>query len=82
MGRSANLTVTAMRLYRTSGASEYLRDRYGINRAASYLQKLRVVGGGPDSDASGRATWLTRRPLDAWARSLISKPMRSTSEAV
>jgi hypothetical protein len=71
-----------MRLYKTPGASAYLRDRHGINRASSYLQKLRVVGGGPDFRRVGsRDVAYEEAALDAWARSLISKPLRSTSEA-
>ena len=71
-----------MLLYKTTSASEYLRDRYGINRAPSYLQKLRVVGGGPEfRRIGGRDVAYEEAALDAWAQLLISKPLRSTSEA-
>ena len=61
-------------------AVAYLRDTYGIRRTAATLNKLRVVGGGPDFRRVGsRNIAYERAALDSWARSLISEPLTSTS---
>ena len=70
------------RLRTTRQASAYLQEKYGINRAPAYLAKLRVVGGGPVFVHVGERDIGYQEPsLDAWAESLIGRPMRSTSEA-
>jgi hypothetical protein len=70
------------RLRGTRDASAYLRERYGVLRAPSTLAKLRVIGGGPEFRRIGdRAVGYTDPALDAYAEALISKPLRSTSEA-
>ena len=72
-----------MRLYKTPTASEYLWKTYGIDRAPSYLQKLRVISGGPEFRKIGcRNVAYEERALDAYAQALVSRPLRSTSEAV
>ena len=69
-------------LRNTKAASRYLEDRWGVRRAPAYLAKLRVVGGGPEFVKVGaRDVAYTDPALDAYAQSLISKPLRSTSEA-
>ncbi|MCW2317633.1 hypothetical protein M2322_003197 [Rhodoblastus acidophilus] len=61
-------------------AGEYLRSQYGFGSAKT-LAKLAVVGGGPEIFYAGPRTPLyTTEKLDAWARSKISPPVRSTSE--
>ena len=70
------------RLHRTRQASDYLRDHHGVVRAPAYLAKLRVVGGGPEFVKVGtRDVAYTEPALDGYAADLISRPMRSTSEA-
>ena len=70
------------RLRHTKGASSYLEKRWGVRRAPAYLAKLRVVGGGPAFRRVGsRDVAYEEAELDRWAESLISRPLRSTSEA-
>ena len=69
------------RLLNTRQASAYL-DGLGIKRAPAYLEKLRCVGGGPEFvKIDGWAVAYTLPGLDAYAEALISRPLRSTSEA-
>ena len=57
-------------LYGTQQASEYLLTRYGIPRAPSTLNKLRVVGGGPAYRKIGTLrVGYERESLDVWAAS-------------
>jgi hypothetical protein len=67
---------------RRAGASAYLRDTHGIERAPSTLAKLAVMGGGPPFRKAGRVPLYAPLDLDAWAASITSAPMRSTSEVV
>lgn len=62
-------------------ASQYLETKFGIVRTPSTLAKLRSTGGGPLFQKCNR--WPLYRPqdLDAWAKQLLSPPMRSTSAA-
>jgi excisionase family DNA binding protein len=62
---------TARRL-RTREAAEYL----GLS--VSYLEKLRVVGGGPRFAAMGRAISYAVSDLDAWAS---ARTVGNTAEA-
>lgn len=65
---------------RRKQAGEYLKSRYGFGSAKT-LAKLAVVGGGPEIFYAGARTPLyVEEKLDAWARSRISRPVRSTSE--
>jgi hypothetical protein len=59
-----------------------LRRKAGLDRAPSTLAKLAVIGGGPIFRRAGRVPLYSPEDLDAWAESLLSPPMRSTSEAV
>jgi hypothetical protein len=59
----------------------YLRETHGLERAPSTLAKLAVIGGGPIFRRAGRVPLYSPEDLDAWAESLLSPPMRSTSEA-
>ena len=72
----------SLRLLTTKEASKYFHDRWGIRLAATTLTKLRCVGGGPVFRRIGeRVIGYTEADLDTHAKSLISKPLRSTSEA-
>jgi hypothetical protein len=58
---------------RRVGASEYLRDTWGIQRAPATLAKLAVVGRGPKFRKAGRWPMYTPADLDAWARELLGE---------
>jgi hypothetical protein len=62
-------------------APRYLKDDWGITRAASTLARLASVGGGPVYKKFGRAVVYDIADLDAWVEARISAPMRSTSDA-
>jgi hypothetical protein len=65
---------------RRKAASAYLLEKFGIERAPGTLAKLATLGGGPVFHRVGRIPVYATDDLDAWAMSLISEPMRSTSE--
>jgi hypothetical protein len=81
--REANMTNTDTlppRLKRAE-ASAYLRAKHGISRTVGTLAKLAVVGGGPSFRKLGtRSVVYDVADLDAWAASIMSKPVSSTSE--
>lgn len=66
---------------RRKAAAEYVRERWGLPCQPSWLAKLAVVGGGPVFRRFGRVPVYSDDALDAWARSRLSGPMRSTSDA-
>jgi hypothetical protein len=72
--------MRTQRLLRRKAASDYLRETHGLERAPSTLAKLAVIGGGPIFRRAGRIPLYSSEDLDAWAESLLSAPMRSTSE--
>jgi len=61
-------------------AAKYLADR-GLPTAKKTLGKLRVVGGGPVFRKFGRKPVYEPAALDAWIKTRLSAPMRTTSEA-
>lgn len=65
---------------RRKEASEYLFDRYGIQRKTVTLAKLAVVGGGPLFRKAGRTPLYDKGDLDVWAVSQIGPKQRSTSD--
>jgi hypothetical protein len=69
------------KLLRRAAASEYLRDTFGLQRAPATLAGLAVTGGGPVFRRDGRVPLYSTDDLDAWAASILSPPMRSTSQA-
>ncbi len=70
-----------MKLHRSKSASEYLAAK-GVRRTENTLAKLRVIGGGPEfRRIGGRDVAYEESALDAWVEALVSKPLRSTSEA-
>jgi hypothetical protein len=73
--------MRTQRLLRRKAASDYLREIHGLERAPSTLAKLAVIGGGPVFRRAGRIPLYSADDLDDWAISLLSPPMRSTSEA-
>ncbi len=68
------------RRLRRSEATTYLLETHGICRAVGTLAKLAVVGGGPRFRVAGRTPLHTTDDLDAWVESILSPPVRSTSE--
>ena len=74
------ITTPTRRLRRTE-ASEYLKERWGIDRAPSTLAKLACIGGGPRFQRANRIPLYAPEFLDEWAQEILSPPMRSTSDA-
>jgi hypothetical protein len=72
--------MSTRKLLRRKAASHYLCETHGLDRAPSTLAKLAVIGGGPIFRRAGRVPLYSPEDLDAWAESLLSPPMRSTSE--
>jgi hypothetical protein len=72
--------MRTQKLLRRKAASDYLRETHGLERAPSTLAKLAVIGGGPIFRRAGRIPLYTTDDLDDWAISLLSAPMRSTSD--
>ncbi len=68
------------RRLRRSEAATYLLETHGIRRAVGTLAKLAVIGGGPRFRVAGRTPLYAPDDLDAWADSIISPLVRSTSE--
>jgi hypothetical protein len=64
---------------RRAAAAEYLKDKYGFGSART-LAKEACVGDGPEMVYFGRMPTYTTQSLDAYARSKMSGPVRSTSE--
>ncbi len=68
------------RRLRRAEAAPYLLETHGIGRAVGTLAKLAVVGGGPRFRVAGRTPLYSTDDLDAWAESILSPPVGSTSE--
>ena len=67
-------------LLRRIGASAYLRQKWGIERAPATLAKLACVGGGPKFYRAGRWPMYDAADLDLWAMELLGSLVASTSE--
>ena len=78
--RTKVTAMTACKFLRRRAASQYLRETHGLERAPSTLAKLAVIGGGPIFRRAGRIPLYSPNDLDCWAESLLSAPMRSTSD--
>jgi len=62
--------------------SEMLRTDYGVKRTVDTLAKIRcVTSNGPQFIKAGRSVLYPEDMGREWAESLLSAPMRSTSEA-
>ncbi len=68
------------RRLRRSEAATYLLETHGIRRAVGTLAKLAVIGGGPRFRVAGRTPLYEPPDLDAWADSILSPTVSSTSE--
>lgn len=72
----------AVRYFSRKEASNYLLERHGVSRTPATLATLAWSGDGPVFRKDGpRRTVYTDADLDAYAASVLSKPVRSTSEA-
>jgi hypothetical protein len=69
-----------MALRNTKQASVRLYEKYGVKRAPITLEKARSTGKGPPFRRFGVSVYYDDEDLDAWVASLLSKPLRSTSE--
>jgi hypothetical protein len=69
-----------VRRHRRAAASEYLKQTWGLDYAPRTLAKLACIGGGPEMEYAGRFPTYAEPALDAFARSKLSPPVRSTSE--
>ena len=63
-----------------NAASIYLKEKHGIDRATKTLAKYATTGGGPLFEKAGRTALYKPADLDAWAYSILSGPLRSTSD--
>ena len=81
-GTAARGGVTPPRrpLLRRPGASRYLLEAWGLQRAPATLAKLAVTGGGPSFHKAGRWPLYDPDDLDVWAYGLIGKALVSTSQ--
>jgi hypothetical protein len=66
---------------RREDAALYLKEKHGIDRKASTLAKLAVIGGGPKFRHAGRIPLYPIPELDAWAKSILSPLKASTSDS-
>ena len=72
-------TDHAIRYFSRQEASSYLFERHGVRRSPATLATLACSGGGPVFRKDGpRRTIYTDVDLDAYAASVLSKPVRST----
>jgi hypothetical protein len=65
---------------RRKAAAEYLREHWGLPRAANTLAKLAVIGGGPIFRKAGRIPLYAPDDLDQYAEHQLGEPLRSTSD--
>jgi len=68
------------RFLRRKAASAYMHETHGVDRAPGTLAKLAVIGGGPVFRRAGRVPLYSTDDLDEWVASILSPPVRSTSE--
>lgn len=74
-----NLNDLPPRLRRKE-ASEYLLQKHGIRRSPATLASLATRGGGPQFHLAGTIPLYDIEFLDTYARELLGKPVRTTSE--
>lgn len=73
-------STNSKKRYRRRGASIYLLEKHGISRKPSTLAKLAVIGGGPVMIYDGNIPLDPEDGLDAYAESVLSAPVMSTSQ--
>jgi hypothetical protein len=62
-------------------ASAYLAEVHGLEEAPATLAKKACTGGGPIFESFGRIPYYRTESLDSYAKSRLSGPRRSTSDA-
>jgi len=67
-------------LLRREEAARYLKDTWGIPHSVPTLAKLAVIGGGPEFRKCGRTPLYPQDGLDSYARSKLTRRVRSTAE--
>jgi hypothetical protein len=67
-------------LLRRTGASAYLREIWGLERAPATLAKLACSGGGPKFHRAGRWPLYDPADLDDWAKGVVGRARTSTSD--
>ncbi len=68
------------RLLRRKEASRYLQETWNIPHSAGTLAKLAVTGDGPEYRKAGRTPLYPQDGLDSYARSKLTRRVRSTAE--
>jgi hypothetical protein len=69
-----------IRRLRRAEASEYLKRKWGIDRAPATLAKLACLGGGPRFESAKRVPLYLETELDIWVQSIMSPLKSSTSD--
>jgi hypothetical protein len=67
-------------LLRREAAANYVREKFGIPCARSWLAKLACAGGGPSYRLAGRIPLYAPADLDNWATSRLSPAVKNTAE--
>jgi hypothetical protein len=75
-----SLDQPPLRLLRRRAASQYLQDRWAMRASEQTLAKYAVQGCGPEFQRYSRDVVYTTQELDEWARTRLSKSLRSTSQ--
>jgi hypothetical protein len=75
-----NSSMGQERLLRRSEAATYLQETWNIPHSPGTLAKLAVSGSGPEYRKAGRTPLYPQDGLDAYARSKLTRRVRSTAE--
>ena len=76
----ATETTAPSRMLRRTEAADYVQGRWGYPLSPRTLAKLACVGGGPTFRRASRFPLYEVKDLDAWVRSKLTRPVRSTPE--
>jgi hypothetical protein len=69
-----------LRLYNTSAASAWFKERGIENLSPTYLRKLRCIGTGPAYQVLNRKPYYTETGMTQYLEERLSSPRRSSSE--
>lgn len=72
--------TTPTRPLRRREASQYLKEKHGVDRQPTTLAKLATVGGGPRFQKVNNVPIYPPEFLDKWVEELLSPLVGSTSE--
>jgi hypothetical protein len=76
-----SITMSDIRRFRRSAASEYICETWGLSYKPTTLAKLASIGGGPRFEHFGRWPIYRQDELDGWVRARLSRLKTSTSDA-